>query len=163
MSSTAENPSAGRTGSCPYSLASPGMSPRKSRTGGPTSFKSTPPLPIAQTRAHRRFRAFRPLLHGTLVILFLDRKNALIKDERQQRGTIDYTPVYTRDVVKRALDLGASALILVHTHPSGDPTPSGSDISVTNDIIKIAAPLAIKVYDHLIIGRGRHASLRELG
>jgi DNA repair protein RadC len=96
-------------------------------------------------------------------ILFLDRKNALIKDERQQRGTIDHTPVYTREVIKRALELGASALILVHNHPSGDPTPSGSDISVTNDIIRIAAPLGIMVYDHLIIGRGRHASLRELG
>jgi DNA repair protein RadC len=96
-------------------------------------------------------------------ILFLDRKNALIKDERQQRGTIDHTPVYTREVIKRALDLGASALILVHNHPSGDPTPSLSDISVTTDIIKVAAPLGITVHDHLIIGRGRHASLRELG
>src|SRR6266478_206610 len=96
-------------------------------------------------------------------ILFLDRKNALIKDERQQRGTIDHTPVYTREVIKRALELGASALILVHNHPSGDPTPSGSDVSVTNDIIRIAASLGITVYDHLIIGRGRHASLRELG
>src|SRR5215469_12307569 len=96
-------------------------------------------------------------------ILFLDRKNALIKDERQQRGTIDHTPVYTREVIKRALELGASSLILVHNHPSGDPRPSAGDISVTNDIIKIAAPLGITVYDHLIIGRGRHASLRELG
>ena len=69
-------------------------------------------------------------------ILFLDRKNVLIKDERQQRGTIDHTPVYTREVIKRALELGASALILVHNHPSGDPAPSCSDISVTNDIRK---------------------------
>jgi len=96
-------------------------------------------------------------------ILFLDRKNALIRDERQQRGTIDHTPVYTREVIKRALELGASALILVHNHPSGDPTPSPSDVSVTIDIIKVAAPLGIAVHDHLIIGRGRHASLRELG
>jgi DNA repair protein RadC len=96
-------------------------------------------------------------------ILFLDRKNALIKDERQQRGTIDHTPVYTREVIKRALELGASALILVHNHPSGDPTPSISDISVTTDIIKVAASLGITVHDHLIIGRGRHTSLRELG
>ncbi|MGA7264956.1 MAG: DNA repair protein RadC [Stellaceae bacterium] len=96
-------------------------------------------------------------------ILFLDRKNALIRDERQQRGTIDHTPVYTREVIKRALDLGASALILVHNHPSGDPTPSPSDVSVTIEIIKVAAPLGIAVHDHLIIGRGRHASLRELG
>jgi DNA repair protein RadC len=96
-------------------------------------------------------------------ILFLDRKNALIKDERQQRGTIDYTPVYTREVMKRALDFGASALILVHNHPSGDPTPSATDIAVTNDIIKTAAMLGIAVHDHLIIGRGVHTSFRDLG
>jgi DNA repair protein RadC len=96
-------------------------------------------------------------------ILFLDRKNALIKDERQQRGTIDHTPVYTREVIKRALNLGASALILVHNHPSGDPTPSAADIAVTNDIFKTAAALGIAVHDHLIIGRGGHTSLRELG
>jgi len=87
-------------------------------------------------------------------ILFLDRKNALIKHERQQRGTVDHTPVYTREVVKRALELGASALILVHNHPSGDPTPSRADIAVTKDIVKAAAPLGVTVHDHLIIGRG---------
>ena len=96
-------------------------------------------------------------------ILFLDRKNALIKDERQQRGTIDHTPVYTREVIKRTLELGASALILVHNHPSGDPAPSAADIAVTRDIIKAAAPLGIMVHDHLIIGRGGHTSLRDLG
>jgi DNA repair protein RadC len=96
-------------------------------------------------------------------ILFLDRKNALIKHERQQRGTIDHTPVYTREVVKRALELGASALILVHNHPSGDPTPSKADIAVTKDIVKAAAPLGVTVHDHLIIGRGHHSSLRDLG
>lgn len=96
-------------------------------------------------------------------VLFLDRKNALIKDERQQRGTIDHTPVYTREVIKRTLELGASALILVHNHPSGDPAPSAADIAVTQDIIKAAAPLGIVVHDHLIIGRGGHTSLRELG
>jgi DNA repair protein RadC len=96
-------------------------------------------------------------------ILFLDRKNALIRDERQQRGTVDHTPVYIREVIKRALDLGASALILVHNHPSGDPTPSKADIAVTKDIVKAAAPLGITVHDHLIIGRGRHTSMRELG
>ena len=96
-------------------------------------------------------------------VLFLDRKNALIKDERQQRGTIDHTPVYTREVIKRTLELGASALILVHNHPSGDPAPSGADIAVTQDIIKAAAPLGIAVHDHLIIGRGGHTSLRDLG
>ena len=96
-------------------------------------------------------------------ILFLDRKNALIKDERQQRGTIDHTPVYTREVIKRTLELGASALILVHNHPSGDPAPSAADIAVTEHIIKAAAPLGIMVHDHLIIGRGGHTSLRDLG
>jgi DNA repair protein RadC len=96
-------------------------------------------------------------------ILFLDRKNALIRDERQQRGTVDHTPVYTREVIKRALELGASALILVHNHPSGDPTPSAADIAVTKDIVKAASTLGIAVPNHLIIGRGRHASLRDLG
>jgi DNA repair protein RadC len=96
-------------------------------------------------------------------ILFLDRKNALIKDELQQRGTIDHAPVYIREVIKRALDLGASALILVHNHPSGDPAPSVSDINLTSDIIRVAAPLGITVHDHLVIGRGRHTSLRQLG
>src|SRR3954447_13940091 len=96
-------------------------------------------------------------------VLFLDRKNALIKDERQQRGTIDHTPVYTREVIRRALEVGASALILVHNHPSGDPAPSAADIAVTQDIIKAAASLGIVVHDHLIIGRGGHTSLRDLG
>jgi DNA repair protein RadC len=96
-------------------------------------------------------------------ILFLDRRNVLIKDERQQRGTIDHTPVYPREVVKRALELGASALILVHNHPSGDPTPSKADIAVTQDIKKAAAPLGVVLHDHVIIGRNRHTSLRELG
>lgn len=96
-------------------------------------------------------------------LLFLDRKNALIAHERQQRGTIDHTPVYTREVVKRALELGASALILVHNHPSGDPTPSKADIAVTRDIVNAAKPLGVTVHDHVIIGRGRHTSLRDLG
>jgi DNA repair protein RadC len=96
-------------------------------------------------------------------LLFLDRKNALIRHERQQRGTVDHTPVYVREVVKRALELGASALILVHNHPSGDPTPSRADIAVTRDIAKAAAPLGVTVHDHVIIGRGRHTSLRALG
>jgi len=96
-------------------------------------------------------------------ILFLDRKNVLIKDERQQRGTVDHTPVYPREVVKRALELGASALILVHNHPSGDPTPFKADIAVTQDIKKAAAPLGVVLHDQVIIGRNRHTSLRELG
>jgi DNA repair protein RadC len=96
-------------------------------------------------------------------ILFLDRKNVLIKHERQQRGTIDHTPVYPREVVKRALDLGAAAIILVHNHPSGDPTPSKADIAVTQDIKKAAAPLGVALHDHIIIGRNGHTSLRDLG
>jgi DNA repair protein RadC len=106
------------------------------------------------------------IAHGKIEefhVLFLDRKNVLIKHERQQRGTVDHTPVYTREVVKRALELGASALILVHNHPSGDPTPSKADIAVTRDIVAAARPLGVSVHDHLIIGRGRHASLRNLG
>ena len=96
-------------------------------------------------------------------LLFLDRKNALIAHERQQRGTVDHAPVYPREVVKRALELQASALILVHNHPSGDPTPSTDDIAVTLDIVKAAKPLGVTVHDHLIIGRGRHMSLRDMG
>ena len=96
-------------------------------------------------------------------ILFLDRKNVLIKHERQQRGTIDHTPVYPREVVKRALDLGAAAMILVHNHPSGDPTPSKADIAVTKEIVTAGKPLGVTVHDHVIIGRGRHTSLRDMG
>src|SRR3984893_536965 len=96
-------------------------------------------------------------------VLFLDRKNALIKDERQQRGTVDHTAVYIREVIKRALELGASALSLVHNHPSGDPSPSAADISVTRDIMKPSPSLQILVLDHLIIGRGGHVSLRDRG
>lgn len=96
-------------------------------------------------------------------ILFLDRKNLLIKHERQQRGTIDHTPVYPREVVKRALELNASALILVHNHPSGDPTPSKADISVTQDIKKAAVPLGLVLHDHIVIGGNLHVSFRDLG
>jgi DNA repair protein RadC len=96
-------------------------------------------------------------------VLFLDAKNALIRDERQSKGTIDHTPVYPREVVKRALELGAAALILVHNHPSGDPTPSESDIAMTRDVVRAANALGIEIHDHLIIGRNGHASLRSLG
>jgi len=96
-------------------------------------------------------------------ILFLDRKNILIADEIQQEGTVDHTPVYPREVVKRALELGASALILVHNHPSGDPTPSQADIDMTQQIIAAARPLKIDIHDHLIIGRGEHVSFRSTG
>jgi DNA repair protein RadC len=96
-------------------------------------------------------------------ILFLDRKNKLIRDEVQGRGTVDHTPVYPREVVKRALELGASSLILVHNHPSGDPTPSSSDVEMTRQIVDAAKTLDITVHDHLIVGRAGHASLRQLG
>jgi DNA repair protein RadC len=95
-------------------------------------------------------------------ILFLDKRNGLISDEVQGVGTIDHTPVYPREVVRRALELGSSALILAHNHPSGDPTPSTADIRMTHDIIAIAKPFGIAVHDHLIVGRNGHASLKGL-
>ncbi|MDJ0971234.1 MAG: DNA repair protein RadC [Kiloniellales bacterium] len=96
-------------------------------------------------------------------VLFLDRKNRLIADERQQKGTVDHTPVYPREVVKRALELGASALILVHNHPSGDPTPSPADIDMTRAVSAAAESLGIAVHDHLILARSGETSLRGLG
>ena len=96
-------------------------------------------------------------------ILFLDRKNVMIADELQQSGTVDHTPVYPCEVVRRALDLGASALIMVHNHPSGDPTPSRADIETTERVIAAAKPLGITVHDHIVIGRGGHASFKTLG
>ncbi len=96
-------------------------------------------------------------------ILFLDKKNILIADEVQQRGTVDHTPVYPREVVKRALELGASAIILVHNHPSGDPTPSRADVEMTKKIVDAAKPLGIKVHDHLIVGAQLQASFKTLG
>ena len=96
-------------------------------------------------------------------LLFLDRKNRLIGDEIQARGTVDHTPVYVREVVKRALDLGATALILVHNHPSGDPTPSRADIEMTRDIARALTPVGVTVHDHVIVGGGAPASLRAMG
>jgi len=95
-------------------------------------------------------------------LLFLDKRNQLISDEVQQTGTVDHTPVYPREVIKRALELSATALILVHNHPSGDPTPSSADIQMTKAIIDIATPLGISVHDHIIVGRGGHASLKGM-
>ncbi len=105
--------------------------------------------------AHEKTEQFR--------ILFLDRKNVLIADEVQQRGTIDHTPVYPREVVKRALALNAAALILVHNHPSGDPKPSRDDIEMTREIKAASEALGITIHDHLVIGRKGHASFRSLG
>lgn len=95
-------------------------------------------------------------------ILFLDKRNQLIADELQQVGTIDHTPVYPREVIKRALELSATAVILVHNHPSGDPTPSQADITMTKAIITIAQPLGIAVHDHIIVGKNGHASLKGM-
>ncbi|MFC3182191.1 RadC family protein [Cypionkella sinensis] len=105
--------------------------------------------------AHRETEQFR--------ILFLDRKNVLIADEEQAKGTVDHVPVYPREVVKRGLELNASALILVHNHPSGDPTPSQADISMTLQVQEAAQVLGITLHDHLIIGKSRELSFRSAG
>ncbi|PHQ98518.1 MAG: hypothetical protein COB40_00455 [Marinosulfonomonas sp.] len=107
------------------------------------------------TMAHRETEQFR--------ILFLDRKNILIADEEQARGTVDHVPVYPREVVKRALELNASALILVHNHPSGDPTPSDADITMTGQINDAAKALGLVLHDHLIIGKSQELSFRAAG
>lgn len=95
-------------------------------------------------------------------VLFLDKRNQVIADELQQTGTVDHTPVYPREVVKRALELSATALILVHNHPSGDPTPSHADIQMTQSIVGIAKPLGISVHDHIIVGKEGHVSFKGL-
>jgi len=105
--------------------------------------------------SHRETEQFR--------ILFLDRKNVLIADEEQAKGTVDHVPVYPREVVKRALELNASALILVHNHPSGDPTPSDADITMTAQVQDAAQVLGITLHDHLIIGKSRELSFRAQG
>jgi DNA repair protein RadC len=95
-------------------------------------------------------------------ILFLDKKNQLIADEVQQQGTVDHTPVYTREVIKRALELGSTAIILAHNHPSGDPTPSLADIDMTKKIISAGEKLGILIHDHIIVGRKGTVSFRNL-
>jgi DNA repair protein RadC len=95
-------------------------------------------------------------------ILFLDKRNSLIADEVQQEGTVDHTPVYVREVVKRALELSATAIVLVHNHPSGDPTPSRADIEMTRQIIEAAKPLGLVVHDHIIVARQGHVSFKAL-
>jgi len=96
-------------------------------------------------------------------VLFLDTRNGLIADEVQQTGTVNHTPVYPREVIRRALELSATAIILVHNHPSGDPEPSRADIQMTQTIVDVGKPLGISVHDHVIVGRGGHASLKGLG
>jgi DNA repair protein RadC len=141
-------------------------------------------LKIVEAAAHRLARAKvlgRPVLTGwtALVdychtamshreteefrVLYLDRKNELIADEAQAKGTVDHVPVYPRDVVKRALELNASALILVHNHPSGDPTPSEADIQMTYRIRDAAEALGLVLHDHLIVGKSRELSFRASG
>ncbi|MFN3277387.1 MAG: RadC family protein [Paracoccus hibiscisoli] len=105
--------------------------------------------------AHREIEQFR--------VLYLDRKNVLIADEEQSRGTVDHVPVYPREIIRRALELNASALILVHNHPSGDPTPSDSDIAMTTRISQAADSMGITIHDHLIIGKSRELSFRSEG
>jgi DNA repair protein RadC len=107
------------------------------------------------TMAHRETERFR--------VLYLDRKNVLIADEEQAKGTVDHVPVYPREVVKRALELNASALILVHNHPSGDPTPSDADLSMTNQVQDACQALGLVLHDHLIIGKSRELSFRASG
>ena len=107
------------------------------------------------TMAHRETEQFR--------VLYLDRKNVLIADEEQARGTVDHVPVYPREVVKRALEINASALILVHNHPSGDPTPSPEDIAMTTRVQDAAQALGITLHDHLIVGKSRELSFRSEG
>lgn len=96
-------------------------------------------------------------------LLFLDRQNRLIADETQQRGTVDHTPVYPREVVRRALELGATGLILVHNHPSGDPTPSKADIEMTREIVAAGEKLGIAVHDHVVIGKSGKTSFKSAG
>jgi DNA repair protein RadC len=105
--------------------------------------------------AHRDTEQFR--------VLYLDRKNVVVADEAQAQGTVDHVPVYPREVIKRALELNASALILVHNHPSGDPTPSDADITMTNQINDGAQALGLVLHDHLIIGKNRELSFRAAG
>jgi DNA repair protein RadC len=103
--------------------------------------------------AHEPIEQFR--------VLFLDRKNILIRDELQQRGTVDHTPLYPREIVKRALELGASAIIMVHNHPSGDPTPSRADIEMTKQVVQAMSAVGLAVHDHVIVGKNRHTSFKS--
>jgi DNA repair protein RadC len=95
-------------------------------------------------------------------ILYLDKKNRLIADEIMNEGTVDFTPVFPREIIHRALELSATALLLVHNHPSGDPSPSSADVQMTRTIADVARPLRITVHDHITIGKSGHASLRAL-
>lgn len=110
---------------------------------------------LRATLGHEREEHFR--------LLFLNRRNELIADEIQQKGTVDHTPAYPREVMRRALELGATAIILCHNHPSGDPAPSQADIDMTRAIVEAGKPFSIVLHDHIIVSRNGHASLRALG
>jgi DNA repair protein RadC len=103
--------------------------------------------------AHEPIEQFR--------VLFLDRKNILIRDEVQQRGTVDHTPLYPREITRRALELQASSIIMVHNHPSGDPTPSRADIEMTKQVVQALGAVGITVHDHVIVGKNRHTSFKS--
>jgi DNA repair protein RadC len=105
------------------------------------------------TLSHEPIEQFR--------VMFLDRKNVLIKDEVQQRGTVDHTPLYPREIAKRALELAASAIIMVHNHPSGDPTPSRADLEMTKQVVAALAAVGITVHDHVIVGKNKHTSFKS--
>lgn len=127
---------------------------REEAAKGPIISSWTALLDYCQlTMAQKQIEEFR--------ILFLNQKNALIADEVQQRGTIDHTPVYPREVIKRALELGAASIILAHNHPSGDPTPSAADIDITKQIVEAGRVLNISIHDHLIIGKFGHYSFKS--
>ncbi len=96
-------------------------------------------------------------------VLYLNRTNVLIADEMQQKGTVDHTPVYPREVIKRALELGATAVIMVHNHPSGDPAPSRADIEMTREVREAGEKLGIVLHDHVIICKGGHNSFKSMG
>ena len=125
---------------------------------GPTAITDLKVILAAAQRIGRDAVHDRPILG----ILFLDKKNKLIADEVQQIETVDHTPVYPREVIKRTLELSATALILVHNHPSGDPAPSSADVQMTRQIADIAKPLGITVHDHIIVGKSTHTSLRGM-
>lgn len=107
------------------------------------------------TMAHESREHFR--------ILFLNKKNEMIADEIQGSGTVDHTPAYPREIMKRALELGATALILVHNHPSGDPKPSQADIEMTRHILRAAEPFSIVIHDHVIVSKNGYSSFKSLG
>ncbi len=105
--------------------------------------------------AHQKTESFR--------VLFLDTRNRLIEDEEQQRGTVNHTPIYPRQIVARALELNATAVILVHNHPSGDPTPSQADIAMTHEVREVGKGLGVTLHDHVVVARGGHSSFRAMG